>query len=257
MLLAIDVGNTNTVFAVFDGDSLVAQWRLSTQARRTSDEYGMWLRQLMQECRPLDVMLTRAIIATVVPETQFELMQLCRRYFNLEPLLVGAGMLNLNVIVDVDNAHEVGADRLVNAVEAWKRYGRAVVVIDFGTATTFDVINASGHYIGGVIAPGVNLSLAALQKAAAKLPSIRIRMPAQVVGRNTIAAMESGIYYGYVGMIEGVLGRIRSEHPEIAYVIATGGLAPPLYARSIPQIDETVTDLTIYGLKTLVELNQP
>ena len=254
MLLAIDVGNTNTVFAVFDGDTLITQWRLSTQARRTSDEYGMWLRQLMQDCKPANVILTEAIIATVVPETQFELMQLCRRYFGLEPLLVGADTLRLNITVEVDHAQEVGADRLVNAVEAWKRYEKAVVIIDFGTATTFDVVNASGSYIGGVIAPGVNLSLAALQKAAAKLPSIRIRMPTQVVGRNTIAAMESGIYYGYVGMIEGVLTRIQAEHPDIAYVIATGGLAP-LYARSIPLIHETIADLTIYGLKTLVELN--
>jgi type III pantothenate kinase len=255
MLLAIDVGNTNTVFAVFDGDTLVAQWRLSTQARRTADEYGMWLRQLIQECKPLKVRFTRAIIATVVPETQFELMQLCRRYFSIEPLLVGATLLRMNIAVDVDNAQEVGADRLVNAVEAWKRYGAALVVIDFGTATTFDVVDSRGAYIGGVIAPGVHLSLAALQQAAAKLPSIRVRQPERVVGRNTISAMESGIYYGYVGMIDGVLSRIMDEHPDITRVIATGGLAP-LYARSTARINETVADLTIYGLKTLSEINQ-
>jgi type III pantothenate kinase len=254
MLLAIDVGNTNTVFAVFEGDTLMTQWRLSTQARRTADEYGMWLRQLMRECEGLTNKLTGAIIATVVPETQFELMQLCRRYFAIEPLVVGVGNTRMNITVDVDRPEEVGADRLVNAVEAWKRYQQGLVVIDFGTATTFDVISSAGAYIGGVIAPGVNLSLMALQQAAAKLPSIRIRAPERVIGRNTITAMESGIYYGYVGLVSGVLSRIQAEQPDVQRVIATGGLAP-LYAKSIREIDETIEDLTTYGLKTLFEMN--
>jgi type III pantothenate kinase len=254
MLLAIDVGNTNTVFAVFRGDELVTEWRLSTQARRTADEYGMWLRQLMRECDGISQSLTGTIIATVVPETQFELMMLCRRYFAIEPLLVGANTLRMNIRVEVEHPEEVGADRLVNAVEAWRRYQCGLVVIDFGTATTFDVVSNEGAYIGGVIAPGVNLSLTALQQAAAKLPSIRVRAPEKVIGRNTIAAMESGIYYGYASMIEGVLLRIRAEQPDLHKVLATGGLAP-LYARTIPAIDETLPDLTIFGLKTLFEMN--
>jgi type III pantothenate kinase len=254
MLLAIDVGNTNTVFAVFRGEELVTEWRLSTQARRTADEYGMWLRQLMRECEGIEGLLTGVIIATVVPETQFELMMLCRRYFNIEPMLVGVQTLQMNIRVEVDHPEEVGADRLVNAVEAWKRYQCGLVVIDFGTATTFDVVNPAGAYIGGVIAPGVNLSLTALQQAAAKLPSIRVRAPEKVIGRNTIAAMESGIFYGYAAMIEGVLVRIRAEQPDLRMVLATGGLAS-LYARAIPAIDETVPDLTIYGLKTLYDMN--
>jgi type III pantothenate kinase len=254
MLLAIDVGNTNTVFALFKEGVLLTQWRLSTQARRTADEYGMWLRQLMRECEGGVEPLTGAILATVVPETQFELVQLCRRYFAIEPLVVGARPMAMDITIDVDRPEEVGADRLVNAVEGWRRYRSGMVVIDFGTATTFDVITAKGAYIGGVIAPGVNLSLAALQKAAAKLPSIRVRAPAQVIGRNTIAAMESGIFYGYVGLIDGIIQRIRQERPDIGKIIATGGLAP-LYARAITDIEETIPDLTIYGLATLFKMN--
>ncbi len=254
MLLAIDVGNTNTVFAVSDGEKIIAEWRLATNPNRTSDEYGFWLRHLMQSDAPNCLPLTGAILATVVPQTQFELMQCVRRYFKIEPILVGAHTV-IPLKIEVDNPSELGADRLVNALEGWLKYKCGMIIIDFGTATTFDVVDESGTYIGGVIAPGVNLSLAALQNAAAKLPSIRIRAPEKVIGKNTIAAMESGIYYGYIGLIEGLIARIKAECVGITKVIATGGLAP-LYAKSTTQIDEIATDLTIDGLISIYKLQQ-
>ena len=252
MLLVIDVGNTNSVFALFDGETLCGQWRLSTNPHRTSDEYSIWLAQMLQQVQG---QVSAAIIATVVPEVQFEITRLCRHYYNVEPLIVGHMPLNMNITVDVDRPQDVGADRLLNAVEAWKRYQEGLVVLDFGTATTFDVVSGKGAYIGGVIAPGVNLSLDALQQAAAKLPAIRIRASEQIIGRNTVSAMESGIYFGYVSLVEGVLKRIQQERPDIKKVIATGGLAP-LYAKHVPAIDDTVSDLTIYGLHTLYYMNK-
>ncbi|TAE34579.1 MAG: type III pantothenate kinase [Alphaproteobacteria bacterium] len=254
MLLAIDVGNTNSVFALFDGEHLVSQWRMATNASRTSDEYGLWLRQMLALNDRTYSEITDVILATVVPRVQFELVSCCKKYFHVEPMLVDSALDVPDLSVDVDHPEEVGADRLVNAYEGWKRYQCGMVIIDFGTATTFDVVTKEGVYIGGVIAPGVNLSLDALQKAAAKLPSIGVRCPSHVIGRNTVAAMESGIYYGYVGMIEGLLNRIKKEYGDIEKVIATGGLAP-LYVRSIPQIDDIVSDLTIYGLASIYYTN--
>jgi type III pantothenate kinase len=252
MLLAIDVGNTNTVFAMSDGKRIQSQWRLATNPHRTADEYGMWLRQLLRETMD-NALVTDVILATVVPQTQFELQQCCRRYFKIEPLLVDSTM-KTGIMIDVDHPDEVGADRVVNALQGWHLFHSGMVIVDFGTATTFDVVSGEGSYIGGVIAPGVNLSLAALHHAAAKLPSIRIRAPQTVIGRNTVAAMESGIYYGYSSMIEGMLKRICHERTDIKKIIATGGLAP-LYAKSIPMIDEIIEDLTIDGLITLYALN--
>lgn len=249
MLLTIDVGNTNTVFALFDNQVLVNQWRLSTNANRTADEYGFWLSSLLKE-QHASLKLTDIVLATVVPRTQFELVQCCKHYFSLNPVIVNAHMKGFPLTLDVEHPEEVGADRLVNAVEAWKRYHCALVIVDFGTATTFDVVSSAGEYVGGVIAPGINLSLEALHSAAARLPSIRIDAPSQVIGRNTVLAMQSGIYYGYAGMIDGVLTRIAEEQPGVSKVIATGGLAP-LYGKVVPRIDHVITDLTIYGLATL------
>lgn len=254
-LLAIDVGNTNTVFAISDGQRIVAEWRLATNAHRTADEYGFWLRHLIHSDAPDCLPLTGAILATVVPQTQFELLQCCRRYFKVDPYLVGAENVAIPIKVDVDNPREVGADRLVNALEGWRRHQHGLIIIDFGTATTFDVVSSEGVYVGGVIAPGVNLSLSALQQAAAKLPSIRIRAPKYVVGRNTVSAMESGIYYGYAAMVAGLITRIKQERGDITTVIATGGLAP-LYAKVIDEIDDIYQDLTIDGLVTLYTLQQ-
>ena len=252
MLLAIDAGNTNVVFAVFDGETLVDQWRISTDPRRTSDEYGVWLTQVLEHAGIAPDKIKHAVLASVVPQAIFDLRQLAKRYFHTELLVIGDPRLKLNIGVGVliDNPSEVGADRLVNAVAARKRYKQALIVVDFGTATTFDVVSSEGNYIGGVIAPGVNLSLDALQKAAAKLPTVAIQKPVKAIGTNTIGAMQSGIYYGYVGLIEGIAGKIKAEYGKPMKVIATGGLAS-LYAKATPVIEHLEPDLTIFGLRDI------
>ncbi len=258
MLLVIDAGNTNVVFAVFDGEALAGQWRISTDARRTSDEYGVWLTQVLEHSGINPKSITDAVLASVVPQSIFDLRQLTKKYFNVELLMIGDPRLTIDtgIGVRIDNPREVGADRLVNAFAAWNRYKCALIVVDFGTATTFDVVNSAGDYIGGIIAPGVNLSLDALQRAAAKLPTVAIQKPAKVIGTNTVGAMQSGIYYGYSGMIEGIAQRIKTEFGGPMKVIATGGLAS-LFAKACPVIEHLEPDLTIYGLKELYIMNRP
>ena len=246
MLLAIDSGNTNTVFAVFDGERLVSQWRAATEADRTADEYAVWLGQLMGLESLTAADIDDAIVATVVPQTLFNLRLLCRRYFECEPIVVGEGVA-LGIEVRIDRPDEVGADRLVNAVAAHATYGEALIIVDFGTATTFDVVDADGNYAGGVIAPGVNLSLEALHQAAAQLPRIAVEKTAAVIGGATVPAMQSGIYWGYVGLIEGLVARIRDEFGAAMKVVATGGLAP-LFATGTEVIDHVDADLTVRGL---------
>lgn len=257
MLLVIDAGNTNVVFAVFDGDTLRDQWRISTDARRTADEYGVWLTQVLEHAGIDPAKIDGAVLASVVPQSLFDLRQLAKRYFRVELLVIGDPRLGINtgIGVRIDNPAEVGSDRLVNAFAAWTRYKQALIVVDFGTATTFDVVSSEGDYIGGVIAPGVNLSLDALHRAAAKLPTVAIQSPAKVIGTNTVGAMQSGIYYGYIGLIEGIAERIKKEYGKPMKVIATGGLAP-LYAKSCPMIEHLEPELTIMGLKELYALNR-
>lgn len=255
MLLVIDAGNTNVVFALYDGERMRGQWRISTNARRTADEYAIWLLQLLRMDGIAPEQITGAVAASVVPDAVFDLKLLCRRYFNTELMLLGDDSVSPGIQVQLDSPEEVGADRLVNAYAAWKKYGAPLIIIDFGTATTFDVVSAVGEYIGGAIAPGVNLSLDALTRAAAKLPDVTISRPAHAIGRNTISAMQSGIYYGYIGLIEGIVARIRSELGQEAKVIATGGLAA-LYAESTPVIERLEPDLTIWGLKEIFHLNK-
>lgn len=255
MLLVIDVGNTNVVFAVFDGDTVLDQWRISTDARRTADEYGVWLTQVLEHSKIDPKAIKNAVVASVVPQALFDLRQLAKRYFNCELMIVGAPGIKTGIGVKIDNPREVGADRLVNAYAAWQLYKQALIVVDFGTATTFDVVSGEGNYIGGVIAPGVNLSLDALQKAAAKLPNVAIMRPEKTIGTNTIGAMQSGIYYGYAGLVEGIAARIKTEYGKPMKVIATGGLAS-LYSRACPVIEGLEPDLTIHGLKDLFALNQ-
>lgn len=257
MLLAIDSGNTNTVFAVFnDAGDIVGQWRAAAKTAKTADELAVWLRQLMALENLGRDDIDAVIIATVVPENLFDLRTLAKKYFDCTALVVGDEGVELGVEVHVDRPGEVGADRLVNTVSAHATYGGPLIVVDFGTATTFDVVSADGAYEGGVIAPGVNLSLEALQRAAAKLPRIDIGKPVKVVGTNTITAMQSGIYYGYASMIEGVIARIREEQavPDMR-VIATGGLAK-LYSSACASISETDNDLTLRGLFTINKLNR-
>ncbi|MGB0670961.1 MAG: type III pantothenate kinase [Rhodospirillales bacterium] len=256
MLLAIDSGNTNTVFALFDRDgSLRGEWRAATNTNRTADEYGVWLRQLMVFEGLETAQITTAIIATVVPATLFSLRVMCRKYFGLEPRVVGDSV-DLGIDVLLERPEEVGADRLVNAVAARETYGGPLIMIDFGTATTFDVINENGDYLGGVIAPGINLSLEALHAAAAKLPRVAIGRPQSVIGRNTVDAMKSGVFWGYVSLIEGLVKRIRDEYGVEMDVVATGGLAP-LFAGSTPIITKADPDLTLRGLWLIDRRNRP
>ena len=255
MLLAIDSGNTNTIFAVFDEDGkLVGDWRSSTDTERTADEFGIWLTQLMelQGVKPADI--KAAIVATVVPATLFGLKTLCRKYFGCDPLVVGEAGVDIGIGVLVERPDEVGADRLVNAVAAQESYGCPLIVLDFGTATTFDVVDKDGNYAGGVIAPGVNLSLEALHKAAAQLPRVAIKKPDHIIGKGTIEAMKSGIFWGYIGMIEGLVKGIRDEAGTDMEVIATGGLAP-LFAEYTDYISHIDPDLTLRGLYSIHRLN--
>jgi type III pantothenate kinase len=255
MLLAIDSGNTNVVCAVYAGDELRGSWRAATNPNRTADEYAVWLIQLMamSGLAPSDIDAT--IIGSVVPEATFNLVRLCQRYFGSDPLMVGRSDCFLGIGIDVDMPkEEVGADRVANAVAAQDRYQPPLIVLDFGTATTFDIIDRLGNYCGGVIAPGINLSLRALDMAAAQLPRIGIRRPPAVVGRSTVPAMQSGVFWGYVGLIEGLIQRIRTERGEAMEVIATGGLAP-LLAGATKVISRVDSDLTLWGLRLIYRRN--
>lgn len=247
MLLTIDAGNTNIVFAVFDGEEVKGEWRSSTAADRTADEYGVWLTLLLGTAKLTPADIDAAIIASVVPANVFTLKTLCRRYFDCEPRVVGEAGTKLGLKVKLDRPEEVGADRLVNAVAAHARYPGPLIVIDFGTATTFDVVAANGDYLGGAIAPGINLSLEALHMAAAKLPRIAVGRPKTVVGKSTVPAMKSGVYWGYVGLIEGLVRRISEEVGLEMTVVATGGLAP-LFMEATDVIHHLDQDLTLRGL---------
>lgn len=255
MLLAIDAGNTNTVFAVFEGDNLRGQWRMATDARRTADEYGVWLLQLFERADIPQSSIDAVVLSTVVPQALFALRTLSRQYFSAEALVIGEEDVKTGIRIAIDRPSEVGADRIVNSLAAWQKHGKPLVIVDFGTATTFDVVNKKGEYCGGVIAPGINLSLEALHRAAAKLPNISIERPASVIGKGTVEAMQSGIYYGYIGLIEGIIARIEEEVGVTVHVIATGGLAP-LFAKGTPAIKELDSDLTIHGLKAIYALNR-
>ena len=255
MLLAIDAGNTNIVFALHDGDELRHKWRISSSSSRTADEYMVWLTQLMklEGFDPSDI--TGAIIATVVPQALFPLQLLCRRYFKCEAMVVGDDSVDLGIEVKLENPREVGADRLVNAVAAHKLYGGPMTIIDFGTATTFDVIDDQGNYHGGVISPGVNLSMEALHMAAAKLPRVAVEKPAKVIGDGTVSAMQSGVFWGYIGLIEGIVQRIRAEYGKPMKVLATGGLAP-LFNDSTDVIEIVDQELTTRGLFEIYDRNK-
>lgn len=260
MLLAIDSGNTNTTFAVFEGESVKGSWRTSRTQSWTADEYVVWLSQLMGLEGIARADITGVVIANVVPDKAYDLDKLCRKYFGKPPLMVGDPRVELGVRSVIDNPEEAGADRLVNALAAHRRYGGPLIVIDFGTATTFDIVNSDGNHAGGVIAPGINLSLDALYMAAAKLPSVAIARPQKAIGRSTVSAMQSGLFYGYVGLIEGLVRRIKREfEAEIEpgrrmKVIATGGLAP-LFSEAIDEIEEIDSDLTLRGLLHIYHMN--
>lgn len=254
MLLAIDAGNTNVVFAVYDGNDRRGQWRAATKFPRTADDYAVWLTPLMA-MRGLEAAdVTDVIIASVVPPAMFDLETLCRTYFNVEPMIVGRNV-DLGLEIIMDEPHTPGADRLANAVAAHHHYGGPAIVVDFGTGTNFDVIDENGAYRGGVIAPGINLSLEALHAVSAQLPRIAVARPERVIGGGTVAAMQSGIYWGYVGLIEGLVTRIQHEFGRKMTVIATGGLAP-LFAGGTAMIEKIDPDITLLGLLEIWRRNR-
>ena len=254
MLLAIDCGNTNTVFAVWNGREFLATWRIATDHKRTADEYFVWLSSLIQLNR-LEIGITEAIISSTVPRVVFNLRVLCNRYYDCRPLVVGRPDCQLPVPPRVDQGTTVGPDRLVNTVGAHDRHGGNLIVVDFGTATTFDVVDTDGAYIGGVIAPGVNLSLEALHMAAAALPHVDVSKPQHVIGTNTVACMQSGVFWGYIGLVDGIVRQIRAERGLPMKVIATGGLAS-LFDQGFDLFDRVEEDLTMHGLVLVNRYNK-
>jgi type III pantothenate kinase len=255
MLLVINSNNTTTVFGVFEGHDKRGVWRISTDPKRTADEYAVWLTQLMalEEIGRKDI--DGVIVSNVVPQTSFNLRSLCQRYFNSDPMVVGDPSLKLGVKVLIDRPEEAGADRIANAVAAHTRYAMPGIVIDLGTATTFDVLDGEGNYVGGAISPGINMAFEALYMGAAKLPRIEIRRPARVVGHSTITAMQSGIFWGYVGLMEGLVRRIEEEQGTRMTVIGTGGLVP-LIAEGAKFIEHVDQDLTLKGLVDIYMMNR-
>ncbi len=246
MLLAIEQGNTNTLFAVHDGSTWLAQWRTATYASRTADEYAVWLSQLLalSDLKLSD--LNRCIISTVVPQALFNLRNLSRRYLGAEPMVIGENV-DLGMELRIDNPAEAGADRLVNCVGGYIAHGGPLVIVDSGTATNFDIVGADGAFEGGVIAPGINLSMEALHAAAARLPRIAIKKPDTVIGADTVGAMQSGVFWGYVSLIDGLIARIKAEYGRPMTVVATGGVVS-LFEGATTLIDRFDPDLTLRGL---------
>ncbi|MCT6880570.1 MAG: type III pantothenate kinase [Commensalibacter sp.] len=254
MLLVIDAGNTNIVFAVHDGKKWLGNWRISTNHQRTSDEYAVWLLTLMEKCNIQAASVDRAIIGTVVPAALYHLRLLCRYWFSVEPIIAAAN-LDWGFQIKLPNPQEVGVDRLLNGLAAHQLYHGPLVIIDFGTATTFDIVDKDGNYCGGIISPGINLSLEALHSAAARLPRIGIGRPLAVIGTGTVTAMKSGIYWGYIGLVEGMIERIKRELSTTELkVVATGGLAS-LLSEGTEIFDEINPELTLVGLKILADRN--
>jgi type III pantothenate kinase len=251
-LLVVDLGNTNLVLGVYRGDELIASWRLATARERTADEYGILARQLLGDS--LHASLEGALVASVVPPLNGVVASMIRNYFGIDALFVEPGV-KTGVAIHVDNPQEVGADRIVNCAAAHHEYGGPTVIVDFGTATTFDVVTADARFIGGVIAPGLNISAEALFARAARLPRVDIRKPEHVIGTNTVVNMQSGIYYGYLGLVDGILARIKREVRDVRRVVATGGLAT-LFAGESEHIDLVDAELTMKGLKIVWERNR-
>ncbi len=253
MLLAVEQGNTNTTFALHDGVRWIAQWRTATDPARTADEYAVWLHQLLSMQQMTLAAIDDCIISSVVPQSVFNLRNLARRYLKVEPLVVGENV-ELGIDIRIEKPSEAGADRLVNAIGGFLNYGGPLILIDSGTATTFDVVGVDGGFEGGLIAPGINLSMQALHSAAARLPRVAITRPAHVIGRGTVEAMQSGVFWGYVALIEGLIDRIRAEYGAPMQAIATGGVAS-LFEGATTRIDAFDPELTLRGLLEIVRRN--
>jgi len=255
MLLAIDTGNTNTLFAIHDGKDWVVEWRIATDPARTADEYAVWFYQLMDMQGMKFSDLDTCVISTVVPQSLFNMRNFARRHLKVKPIIVGDEEVEIGVGVRTDNPKEVGADRLVTALGATKKYKGNLIIIDSGTATTFDIVSEDKHFEGGIIAPGINLSVKALHEAAAQLPRIAIIKPNKVVGKNTVEAMQSGIFWGYIGLIDGLVRKIIEEDGRDFTVIGTGGVAS-LFQGASETIQHYDSNLTIDGLLEIWRLNK-
>ncbi|WP_417523836.1 type III pantothenate kinase [Marinovum sp.] len=254
MLLCIDCGNTNTVFSIWDGTSFVCTLRTSTHHARTADAYFTWYSTLIKHYG-IDTDITDVIISSTVPRVVFNLRVFADRFFGCRPLVVGKPECLLPIAPRVDAGTAVGPDRLVNSAGAFDRHGGDLIVVDFGTATTFDVVAEDGAYVGGVIAPGVNLSLEALHMGAAALPHVDISQPEKVIGTNTVQCIQSGVFWGYVGLVTGITERIRAEYARPMRIIGTGGLAP-LFAQGDVLFDTIEDDLTMHGLTVIHAYNK-
>ncbi len=254
MLLVVDVGNTNTVLGVFDGEELVHDWRIRTVTDHTVDEYGMLIYNLYKSSRISSKAISAIIISCVVPPMLNILEPLCLKYFNVRPLIVGPG-IKTGMPIYYDNPKEVGADRIVNAVAAYEKYRRDLIIVDFGTATTFDYVSKKGEYMGGCISPGLMISSEALFERAAKLPRVELSRPRSVVAKDTVSSMQAGIMYGYAGLVDGIVGRMKAEVKSNPYVVATGGLAK-VVATEAKSIDEVDDMLTLQGLRIIYDRNR-
>ncbi|OLN24279.1 pantothenate kinase [Domibacillus antri] len=256
MIFVLDVGNTNTVLGVYEGEELKHHWRIETNRNKTEDEYGMMIKSLFQHDGLQFEHIEGVIISSVVPPIMAALERMCEKYFHVKPLVVGPGV-KTGLNIKYENPREVGADRIVNAVAGIHEYGSPLIIVDFGTATTYCYVDEKGHYMGGAIAPGVGISTEALYTRASKLPRIEISRPEAIVGKNTVSAMQAGILYGYVGQVEGIVSRIKKENKENnadPTVIATGGLAS-LIAKECDMIDVVDPDLTLKGLLLIYKRN--
>ncbi|CAM3624500.1 type III pantothenate kinase [Litorimonas haliclonae] len=255
MLLAIDTGNTNTLFAIHDGKDWIIEWRIATDSTRTADEYAVWFHQLLEMQGLSFKDISDCVISTVVPQGLFNMRNLARRHLNIDPIIVGEEGVDIGIGVRIDNPEQVGADRLVTALGGVQRYDGPLIIVDSGTATTFDVVSGDRHFEGGIIAPGINLSVKALHEAAARLPRIEIKKPARVIGKDTVGAMQSGIFWGYIGLIDGLVTQIIEEDGRDFTVIGTGGVAS-LFEGASATIQHYDSKLTIDGLYEIWRLNR-